>query len=1060
MLTGRGCGWRWAVVPAMLAWSASSAVAQMRITEYMYTGAGAEFIEFTNVGLTSIDMTGWSYDDIDGVPGSVDLSAFGVVNPGESVILCEVTDAAFRADWNLPLTVDIIGGSVHNLGRNDTINLYDNTAALVDTLAFGDQTFPGTIRTQNFSGWACAQAVGINDIFNWTLSVVSDLQNSYTSTGGDVGNPGTHASANSCARIRITEYMYSGNGAEFMEFTNRGTTAVDMTGWSYSDEDRIPGTFALDEYAMVAAGEVVILCEATEANFRANWNLLPLATKVIDELTDNLGRNDEINIYDANDVLVDRLNFGDQEFVGSFRTQNISAWPCVGGIGIDDVYKWFGSVVADVQSSYLSVLGDIGNPGSHVDDPCPAVNVGACCSAGVCTVTSEVDCTGVGLYQGDGTGCEPNDCPAPTNAEVRITEFMHGGDGLEFIEFTNVGLVAVDVTGWSYTDSARVPGDFDISGFGVLDPGESVVLSEAAAAAFDTYWGLAGAVSIIGSLTTNINNADECNIYDNSGALVDRINFGVLEFPGSINPDGTSGWVCAAGLGADDIYQWKLSSVGDAQASFIAPGGTDTGNPGSWVNFNCPPPIGACCVNAVCTDSSPGACAIADGLYGGDGTNCVDDPCPAPSDGAIRITEYMYTATGGEFVEFTNRGTAPVDMTGWSYTDSSAPPGLADLSAFGMVDPGEVVLLVETDPGQFAADWGGLANSIIRMPSAELGRNDTIRLFDSSGTLHDVLQYGDEDIPGSIRTQIFSGWPCPAAVGADNILDWGLSAIGDEQNSFASANIDVGNPGTYLVDPCDDGDSCTWDQCAGGACTHTDNIFGDVNHDGTVDIFDILCVLDGFSGVFAACTYDDVNIAPCTPDVPVDIFDILAVLDAFSGLNLCNCPAGPTPAAPLGPVHRSLRSDAAAPRPVTLRLIADQTNVRAGSLVTVHVVADGVTNLRGYQLSVDIGNARHGALHMVGAFVDASMRNYVFAGRAAYQAGDTEMIRLANALSSGSASADRKVYLGSFAFQASPDAFGAFALTPRTGTMGTVLVNSDGNIVPVIVETDLVVRVR
>lgn len=93
---------------------------------------------------------------------------------------------------------------------------------------------------------------------------------------------------------------------------------------------------------------------------------------------------------------------------------------------------------------------------------------------------------------------------------------------------------------------------------------------------------------------------------------------------------------------------------------------------------------------------------------------------------------------------------------------------------------------------------------------------------------------------------------------------------------------------------CDDLDVCTWDQCMDGGCTHTDNVFGDVNHDGLVDIFDILCVLDGFAGVFATCTMLDVELAPCPDgDGLIDIFDILAVLDAFTGVNVCNCPAGP-----------------------------------------------------------------------------------------------------------------------------------------------------------------------
>ena len=47
---------------------AATAQAQMRITEWMYNGkldgnSLGEFVEFTNVGSSAIDMTGWSFDD-------------------------------------------------------------------------------------------------------------------------------------------------------------------------------------------------------------------------------------------------------------------------------------------------------------------------------------------------------------------------------------------------------------------------------------------------------------------------------------------------------------------------------------------------------------------------------------------------------------------------------------------------------------------------------------------------------------------------------------------------------------------------------------------------------------------------------------------------------------------------------------------------------------------------------------------------------------------------------------------------------------------------------------
>jgi hypothetical protein len=164
--------------------------AQMRITEFMYAGADNEFIEFTNVGSAAIDMTGYSFDDDSRLAGTVSLSAFGIVQPGESVILAENADAIFRTAWGLCSGTKVIGGLLTNMGRNDEINLFDGTNTLVDRLTFGDQNIPGTIRTQNRSGWVTAAGLGANNVALWNLSAAADSENSFTSVGGDIGSPG------------------------------------------------------------------------------------------------------------------------------------------------------------------------------------------------------------------------------------------------------------------------------------------------------------------------------------------------------------------------------------------------------------------------------------------------------------------------------------------------------------------------------------------------------------------------------------------------------------------------------------------------------------------------------------------------------------------------------------------------------------------------------------------------------------------------------------------------------------------------------------------------------
>ncbi|MBP7744572.1 MAG: lamin tail domain-containing protein [Phycisphaerae bacterium] len=167
-----------------------AAFGSMQISEWMYSGTSGEFIEFTNIGPAAVDMTGWSYDDDSQMPGTVDLSAFGVVAPGASVLLVDVTAADFATAWALS-GVGIIGDNLANLGRNDQINLYDAGGNLVDQLAYGDQTYPGTVRTQNKSCNIPATDYGYTVVqTSWGLAAVGDVYGSWASTGGDIGSPG------------------------------------------------------------------------------------------------------------------------------------------------------------------------------------------------------------------------------------------------------------------------------------------------------------------------------------------------------------------------------------------------------------------------------------------------------------------------------------------------------------------------------------------------------------------------------------------------------------------------------------------------------------------------------------------------------------------------------------------------------------------------------------------------------------------------------------------------------------------------------------------------------
>ncbi len=180
----------------VLAISASVAQANIQITEWMYKGTDGEFIELTNVSLSPVDMTGWTFqDDKYPIADPYDLSGFGTVQPGESVVLTEQIEVVFRAAWSLDPAVKVVGllgDSVgENIGRNDAIFILDDLNQIADSLDYGDGDFPGTPRTDSQSVNIPATDYGFTEAqTSWELATVGDFFGSYASTGGDIGSPG------------------------------------------------------------------------------------------------------------------------------------------------------------------------------------------------------------------------------------------------------------------------------------------------------------------------------------------------------------------------------------------------------------------------------------------------------------------------------------------------------------------------------------------------------------------------------------------------------------------------------------------------------------------------------------------------------------------------------------------------------------------------------------------------------------------------------------------------------------------------------------------------------
>ena len=227
----------------------------------------------------------------------------------------------------------------------------------------------------------------------------------------------------------------------------------------------------------------------------------------------------------------------------------------------------------------------------------------------------------------------------------------------------------------------------------------------------------------------------------------------------------------------------------------------------------------------------------------------------------LRVTEWMYSGVSGEFLELTNTSTAPIDLAGWSINDESAAPGGFSISSVGVLQPGKSVVVTDAAPATFASAWSiNTATTPVLGPNltAELGRNDSIYVFNSSGGLVERLRYGDEDYPGTIRTLGTSGHTCRESVGQDNVGEWFFAQAGDAYQSRLCLTGEVGSPGVWAnvscfapACPADlDGDSVI----SGGDLAVLLSAWGgsgaaDLDGSGTVDGSDLASML----GAWGAC---------------------------------------------------------------------------------------------------------------------------------------------------------------------------------------------------------------
>jgi len=251
---------------------------------------------------------------------------------------------------------------------------------------------------------------------------------------------------------------------------------------------------------------------------------------------------------------------------------------------------------------------------------------------------------------------------------------------------------------------------------------------------------------------------------------------------------------------------------------------------------------------------------------------------------------------------------------------------------------------------------------------------------------------------------------------------WGTIQVGDEE-MIPSTSYDVRSDVRLPAEPVNlsvPATAATW-------------LWGDSNNNAGVNIFDIICILEGFQANFSICTLYGDDLMGTVPNRAINIFDITAVLDAFGG----------TPYPDADPCALPRDGNLASSLPVAqLRLRPSRTRVAVGGLVSIDVYLDNAVELRGYQLAVDVSGEVPGSARLIESVVDATRVDFVFADEPHYATKDLNRGRLAAATLTQQFQATSGAYLGTFVFQVSRQASGVLEFALRTGEESILLINA------------------
>ena len=343
----------------------------------------------------------------------------------------------------------------------------------------------------------------------------------------------------------------SAYAADWIELTNTGTAAVDITGFKIDDNSNLfANSVALNGVTSIPAGESAVFIEgdATKvAQFKTAWfgSNVPIGFQMGTYGGGGIGLSndgDAVNLFDATGNRVTGVRFGAST---SFFTFDNAA-----GAGATELPLPLISTlsVAGLNGAFFADRAT-GSPGTIVQVP----------------IVSEVSPWSSG------------NSPA------------YGSD---WFEVTNTGTRAIDISGWRMDDTfTTTPSTVALSGIATIPPGTSVIFLELARTAeFSDFWfgsnpppgfqiGTYSGGSGVGLSTTG----DQVNLFDKLGNRVTGVGFGANL--------GLRTFDNAAGLGSRTSPVPALTTLSTVGVNGAYLTGGETGSPGTIVPDTTPPTV-------------------------------------------------------------------------------------------------------------------------------------------------------------------------------------------------------------------------------------------------------------------------------------------------------------------------------------------------------------------------------------------------------------------------------------------------------------------------------------